>query len=144
MTVELKRDFSGIVLDLYGKPVQQGVNTQSLQAALDVALAHVPAEKHEDVKKAIGIILGEPLTYGAVLAHALTEPSGNEPLPPGEAPKRVALAMRIVNGGEVVITPDERDKMKQCVQAAYRGAIVPGRAVDMLEGAVSGAGNSAP
>lgn len=134
MTVELKRNFSDFILDLKGKPVPQGVNTQTMQAALDVALAKIPAEEVENVQKAIGAILGEPLTFGQAIAHALTEPSGNAPLPPGESSKRLALALRIVNGGEVTITPDERDTMKRCVQEGYRGAIVPGRTIDMLEG----------
>lgn len=133
MTKELKRDFSTIILDVRNKPVPQGVAAQTLQAALDVALAKVPESEHENVQKAIATILGEPLTCGMAISTALTEPSGNEPLPHGEAGKRFALAVRIAGGGIVGITPDERDLMKRCVEQGYRGATVPARVIEMLE-----------
>jgi hypothetical protein len=133
MTITHKRDFSAPILDLKGKPVPQGVSIEALQSALDVVLKKVPESEHESVKAAIGVVLGAPMTFGDAIAHALTAPNQDDKLAPGEATKRMALALKIVNGGIVEITPDERDLMKRAIEKAYLGAVIPGRTIVMLE-----------
>lgn len=131
----LKRDFSAPILDIKGKPLHGNGSVEAMTKALDLAISKVPEAEQEALSAALSIILGEPLTLGAAVAHALTAAAPDEPgLAPGEAEKRLNLALRLVDGGVVEITPEERGLMKRRAGKAYRGALVPGRVAMLLEG----------
>ena len=129
----LKRDFSAEILDLRGRPMKGSGTMETLSKVLDLALSKVPESEQESLQKAIDIIMGEPNTLGAVVSNALTAPVQGETFGSGEATKRLKLALKIVDGGMVEITTEERDMMKERVSKVYLGALVPGRAAELLE-----------
>lgn len=129
----LKRDFSAEILDLRGKPMKGSGTMETLGKVLDVALSKVPASEQESLQKQIDIIMGEPNTLGAVVSNALTAPVQGETMGSGEATKRLKLALKIVDGGMVEISTEERDLMKERVSKVYLGALVPGRVAELLE-----------
>lgn len=131
---KLLRDFSAQILDLKGKPVPGNATTEALSKALDLALAKVPEAEREGLTNAINIIVGEPMTLGGAVAHALTTPTpGENGMAIGESSKRLSLALKLIDGGMVEITPEERDLMKERVSKVYLGALVPGRIAELLE-----------
>lgn len=132
----IMRDFSQVFRNLDGSPVRTGITQETAVRAIELALAKVPADQREGVKKAIEALIAEPLTLGAAAGTALINAMSGEErkhLEPQEASRRWVLAMEIYKGGRIEISTDQREMIKQRIAMGYPGALIAGQAHDMLE-----------
>lgn len=127
----MKRDFSQTILDLQDKPLVDGMSFEALQRACK----RLSQDAAKELTERLAEESARPLTLGAAVASALIAPNDDDAKSELDVKvKRMHLALKIVNGGEVEITPDERDLMKRMVNKRYGGALVPARCADLLEG----------
>lgn len=131
----MKRDFSVTINDLRNDAIRVGVTVDAILNALGEVADEIGPEAGAIIQKKLDSAFGVHLTYGAACADALIAPqSGEEKQSIGDRSKRFALAMKVINAGEIEITPDEREMMKVAVNGHFRGALVPGRIDGFLEG----------
>ena len=126
----MKRDFSSKLLDLKCKPVRPAASMERMAQAL----ASLPHDVLIQVQAALDAAGLEELTYASAAADALTQPlSGDDGLSMGAKLKHMRLALRLMDGGEIEVTPEERELLKERVNRRYPGALVPARMYDFLE-----------
>jgi hypothetical protein len=130
----MKRDFSSPILDLKGKPVPNQPTVDAYARAVASLASKLSPELMEqfeaDVARESSVLtLGDVCV--AVLQHAYED---ERTLDLSTRTKRMKLAMKLVDGGEQEITPEERDLIKPLlVKGVYGGPLVPVRASDLLE-----------
>ncbi|QUT04851.1 hypothetical protein KFK14_17725 [Sphingobium phenoxybenzoativorans] len=130
----MKRDFSSAINDLRNSGIRVGVTVEAVLTALNEIADDIGETAGALIQTKMDETFGKTLTFGAACADALIAPqNGEEKQSIGERSKRLALAMKIVDGGEIEISPDDRDLIKTAVNAHFRGALVPGRIDRFLE-----------
>jgi hypothetical protein len=128
----MKVDFSTPILDLRGQPVRVGGTIDTLLAGLHAATPKLDEAARAVIQQAINEALAKPLTLGDAVADALIAPLPDEAPELGERVRRMKLATSVVDGGEVEIDTDQRDKINRCVTAYFTGALVPARVAEAL------------
>jgi hypothetical protein len=132
--MNLRRDFSATILDLEGNPVRVGATVPGLLAVINRMAAELNEEQRAKLQKLVDEETGKPLTLGRAAADALTEPlRGEESLDGTEKLTRLGLALMVNAAGVVEINTDQRDKIKQCVNKRYAGALIVGRVWELME-----------
>ncbi len=129
----MKRNFSEVIKALDGAPVLSGHSAESLQSAFDQFTRANPIAAGEfgDLLEARRI---KPMTVAGVASQALIAAlEGDDKTSLEDKAKRMKLAMRICDGGEVDVSADEITMIKARVNKAFPGALVPVRVSDHLE-----------
>lgn len=130
----MRLDFSQPILDLQGKPLIENLTLESLQRAM----ARLPVEIAQQVVQALREEGAAPVTVADVASGALIAGFEDERnLPLDEKVRRMNLALRICNGGEVELTTDEAVKIKHCVNRRFPGVLKPARVAELIEAQAS-------
>lgn len=132
--IKLRRDFSAVVLDLYGHPHQLGRGLETFNAVL----ARFTTEADAEASKLLLKILEEEgmktMTLGMACAEALAGAyKGEEGMGFDERERRYTLARRLIKGGVQEITPSERDKIRGLLTQRFGGSVTPSVCAEMLE-----------
>lgn len=128
------RNFSAPILDIHNNPVRPGPSAEAMTRAINRVAPEMPADLQAKLAEAINAECGQPLTLADVAVESLMTPyQGEDQLPMTERLQRMKLAQKLVEGGEVDITPDERERIKTLAIKRYAGPLVPCRIEEMLE-----------
>ena len=114
------------MLDLSPIPRNSTLDKGTVAVILgNVANVQLPAEKAEEVLKAIHDVTGEPLTLGAACMNALLAPVQGEQLSGEEQVRRFELARRCnVKKRPVKIKKTDADYIEKVAQKVYAGCLV--------------------
>jgi hypothetical protein len=135
----MQRDFSSAILDLRSNPVRAGDTRENMLLGIGRAIESLNAEAAETLRNCLAEAVGQPITLGEACADALIAPlPGEDALPLGERSRRLALAMKIVSGGEIEIATEDRDMIKDCVTRYFKGSLIPARVEQLLEAEPTG------
>ncbi len=130
----MKRNFDEQILGLDKQPVRAGASLQSIAKAISVIWPKLSTELQKELGAAMATEAGKPLTLGAACVSVLMGAYHDEQsLPLPDRAKRMQLALRLNDGGEQDLTPEERDMIKPLLIKGFGGVLIPVVVAEMLE-----------
>lgn len=131
---KIKRDFDAQVLDMYGHDAQVQPRENAMARALQrfaeegdaTAVAHLNRIFKEEERK--------PMTLAIACAEALGGAYEDEKgMAMDTRMERFKLSQRILEGGIVELTTEERDKIKALLTKRFPGSVIAPRCAILLE-----------
>lgn len=127
-------DFTKTINDLNGNALRVGGSQEALIAGIQKAMGLLDLSGQASLQACLMEATGAAMSMGAACADALIAPlPGEDNLPLGERSKRLKLAMSLL-GDEANILPADREMIKECVTKYFKGALIPARIAEFLEG----------
>lgn len=127
----MNRDFSANILDLDGTPTRAPLDAKRILAAV----SRLPAELVNQVYVELETEGAKSITFQSVACDALMAAlDGDDKGAIEQKIRRFKLALRLVDGGPQELTLDEAKEIKERVNKAFPGALVPARVAAFLEG----------
>ncbi len=127
----MNRNFSEEIRGLCGESLRGGMTLARAAEVLDT----LPVDIKTVVHDALAAASLKPMTFAAVACDSLIGAfDGDDKAPVETKIRRMKLAQRLVDGGDLELTIDEAKEIKDRVNKLFVGALVPARMAEFLEG----------